>query len=192
MTLNYEDKFIYYFFFYFKKYKLAVMNSIVNSSIATVSKSKWILDQLTNEQLTNTNIPPYYSCVGTHIRHILDFYKCIFNGLENKLVDLTDRSRETQVERDCDYALSHVNTVIEELAKMTDLDPRPSIKVIDDLGQGKMEIEYTLGALLAQANSHTIHHYAIISYLLENLGIAINDDTFGYNPTTPITNISSN
>jgi hypothetical protein len=42
-----------------------------------------------------------------------------------------------------------------------------------------------LGALFAQANSHTIHHYAIINYIFEKLGIVLNDEDFGYNPTTP-------
>ena len=66
------------------------------------------------------------------------------------------------------------------------------ISVIDDLGSGKMEIEYTLASLLAQANSHTIHHYAIISYILDRLNIAIEDETFGYNPSTPQPEVSLN
>jgi hypothetical protein len=63
--------------------------------------------------------------------------------------------------------------------------PNQSVLVIDDLGLGKTEIPYTYGALLAQANSHTIHHYAIINYIFDGLGIMINDSEFGYNPTTP-------
>lgn len=57
--------------------------------------------------------------------------------------------------------------------------------VIDDLGMGKIEISYTFGALLAQAKSHTIHHYAIINYILDRLGVTVSDSEFGYNPTTP-------
>jgi len=46
-------------------------------------------------------------------------------------------------------------------------------------------LKYTFIALLAQANSHTIHHYAIINYILDRLHIEMKDDSFGYNPTTP-------
>ena len=46
-------------------------------------------------------------------------------------------------------------------------------------------MKYTLGAVFAQANSHTIHHYAIINYILEGLNISLDDIDFGYNPTTP-------
>ena len=46
-------------------------------------------------------------------------------------------------------------------------------------------LKYNFIALLAQANSHTIHHYAIINYILDRLHIEMKDDSFGYNPTTP-------
>ena len=59
-------------------------------------------------------------------------------------------------------------------------------ELIDDLGQGKISIPTNLYAIFAQANSHTIHHYAIISQLLFAFEIVIEDKTFGYNPTTPI------
>ena len=63
------------------------------------------------------------------------------------------------------------------------------VVVIDDLGLGKIEVQYTLGAVFSQANSHAIHHYAIMNYILDNLGISVNDSDFGYNPTTPKTTI---
>ncbi len=53
------------------------------------------------------------------------------------------------------------------------------------IGLGKVEIKYTQGTILAQANSHAIYHYIIISYILNRLGVPINDESFGYNPTTP-------
>ena len=57
--------------------------------------------------------------------------------------------------------------------------------VSDDLGLGKIEMTYTLAAAFSQANSHTIHHYAIINYILDGLHINIGDPELGYNPTTP-------
>ncbi len=57
---------------------------------------------------------------------------------------------------------------------------------------GKTEIQYTLGPIFAQANSHAIHHYAIINYILDNLGIKLQDEEFGYNPTTPRPEINLN
>jgi len=159
------------------------MNIVIQSTFKTLKKSQILLDNLSNNQLCDASVSPYYSSIGTHIRHILDFYDCILNlNFENK-VDLTARSRNKDVESDCNCAQDYLNLIIERLDNAS-LNINDAIIVIDDLGLGKTEIPYTYGALLAQANSHTIHHYAIINYIFDSLGIVINDNEFGYNPTS--------
>ncbi len=160
------------------------MNIIIQSALKTLQKTQIILDHLTNTQLCDTSVPPYHSSIGSHIRHILDFYDCIFNLNAQNHVDLTARSRNKDVESDCDCAQNYLKTIV---SKLNDFSHNVSdtILVIDDLGMGKIEIKYTYGCLLAQATSHTIHHYATINYIFNNLGIVIKDSEFGYNPTTP-------
>lgn len=160
------------------------MNIIIQSTLKTLQKSQILLDHLSNEQLSDASVSPYYSSIGCHIRHILDFYDCIFNLDSNNKVDLTARSRNKSVECDCVCALDYLNSIIGQL-KTSGFNMNEVILVTDDLGLGKTEIPYTYGSLLAQANSHTIHHYAIINYIFDSLGIVINDSDFGYNPTTP-------
>lgn len=128
--------------------------------------------------------PPYHSSIGTHIRHILDFYERIFEVNFENQIDLTARSRNTDVEQRCKCAKDYLKLIIDKL-NCLEIDMKKSVSVIDDLGLGIIEIPYTYGALLAQANSHTIHHYAIINYIFDRLGIVVNDTEFGYNPTTP-------
>lgn len=160
------------------------MNLIIESTLHTLQKSKSLLLLLTNEQLCNETVSPYYSSVGSHLRHILDFYDCVLK-IKNNKVDLTERKRNNEVERNCDSAESYLNEIIEKLGQLFITESDIEIIVIDDLGLGKMEINYTLSALLAQGNSHTIHHYAIINYILNGLNINLEDDSFGLNPTSP-------
>ncbi len=159
-------------------------NSILQASYLTLSKSKNLLSKLSNEELCNDNIPPYHSSIGSHIRHILDFYKCIFNGIENGIVDLTNRERNLSVEKDCNCAVDYLDSILYKLEN-ADFQTDTTIDVIDDLGNGNLKISYTIGSLFAQANSHTIHHYAIINYILDRLGIIMEDEDFGMNPTSP-------
>ena len=163
------------------------MHIIIQSTLKTLQKSKSLLENLQDEILCNTTVGPYHSSIGTHIRHILDFYDCIFS-LDNNTIDLTARSRNKAVESKCSNALSYLNSIVEELSSI-DFNMNNSVNVIDDLGVGKIEMKYTFGAVFSQANSHTIHHYAIINYILEGLNISISDSEFGYNPTTPRSNI---
>ena len=160
------------------------MNSILRSTLKTLQKSEHLLSNLDDATLANVSIPPYYSSIGGHIRHILDFYDCILNRVDIGKIDLTARKRNKNVETYCEQALDYLNDIITRL-KTIDNDMGSHVTVIDDLGMGIVEMPYTYAALLAQANSHTIHHYAIINYILDRLGIAIKDATFGYNPTTP-------
>ena len=160
------------------------MNNILQSALKTLHKSKSILTNLSDEELCNATVSPYYSSIGTHVRHILDFYDCILNINSNNEIDLTARSRNKEVENCCNNAMQYLNTIINKIENVN-LNSTDNIIVIDDLGLGKIEIPYTVGAVFAQANSHTIHHYAIINYIFERLGIQFNDEDFGYNPTTP-------
>jgi hypothetical protein len=160
------------------------MNDIIRSTLITLNKTNQILTILNDELLSNSTIPPYKSSIGSHIRHILDFYHCILNISPEFVIDLTTRKRDLLVETRCISAFRYYEEIINGL-NTSDFDLDNQVLVVDDLGNGKIKIKYTYGALLAQANSHTIHHYAIINYILEGLKISIDDSDFGYNPTTP-------
>jgi len=157
---------------------------IIQSNLKTLQKTRLLLSNLTNEELCNNSVSPYYSSLGCHIRHILDFYECVLNIDSDNHVDLTARKRNKKVECECNTAGEYLDVIVKKLENIN-LQAEEKITVIDDLGLGKTEIQYTLGALFAQANSHAIHHYAIINYILDSLGIVLQDDEFGYNPTTP-------
>ena len=163
------------------------MNIILQSTLHTLNKAHGLLNTLNDKQLCDTSIGPFYSSIGSHLRHVLDFYDCVFSYKNDFVVDLTARSRNKAVERQCCTAKDYLNATIKQIENFN-VDLNKNVLVIDDLGLGKVEINYTFGVLLAQANSHAIHHYAIINYLIFSLGLKIADSDFGYNPTTPKVN----
>ncbi|EDP96206.1 hypothetical protein U8527_14940 [Kordia algicida OT-1] len=158
---------------------------LIDSLLNTLFKSKNLLIEINDSSYCCKEVGPYYSSVGSHIRHVLDFYKCIFNGLEKKYVNLVSRERDQRIENDCNCAISEIEAIADKLKALNDIDLNLLLNVEDDLGNGNITLQYTLAALLAQANGHAIHHYAIIGYILDRLDIEIEDENFGYNPTTP-------
>ena len=158
----------------------------ISSLQNTLEKSLILLENLPESAYIDDSIGPFYSSIGGHVRHILDFYYSIFKGLNNYLIDLTDRERNNTIEIDIYFAKTEIKKILTELESYSTYDLEEKYELIDDLGQGKMSIPTNLYAAFAQANSHTIHHYAIISQLLFAFEIVIEDKTFGYNPTTPI------
>ena len=144
-----------------------------------------LLQNLSESEYINESIPPYNSSIGCHIRHILDVFSCIFNGFDGKKVDLTSRERNQLVEQNIEFGISYFEEIIFKLRIFSKEDLQSEITLIDDLGFGKMEAKTTLAAVLIQAHSHAIHHFASIGYSICQLGIDLLDADFGYNPTTP-------
>ncbi|MGB1042998.1 MAG: DinB family protein [Tenacibaculum sp.] len=144
-----------------------------------------LLNSITDEQYSDKSIPPYYSSIGANMRHVLDAFTCIFNGLESKCVDFSDRERNKLSEEQTKYGLAYFNDVITKLHCLDSADFDTIISVKDDLGTGVVTANYTVGSALIQAHSHAIHHYASIGFIINQLGIELPDADFGYNPTTP-------
>lgn len=147
-----------------------------------------LLNTLTDAQYSNATIPPYFSSIGCHMRHILDAFTSIFNGLETKNIDFSNRQRNTLAEQKTAEGIAYFNETIQKLHALNPADFDMLIAVTDDLGTGKITVNHTLGSVLAQAQSHAIHHYASVGFIINQLGIALPEADFGYNPTTPKVN----
>ena len=146
-----------------------------------------LLQYISDEEYSNTTIAPYYSSIGSHMRHILDVFDCVFEGLESGNINLIERKRNELAENFTSHGINYFNETIEKL-KLLDTDNfNRIVNVTDDLGLGIISANYTLAAILIQAHSHAIHHFASVGYLISQLGIDFPDNDFGFNPTTPRT-----
>ena len=146
-----------------------------------------LLNSISDSQFSDTSVAPYHSSIGGHIRHILDIFDCIFDGLESKQINLAARKRNELAEIKTTVALDYFDRVLSKLKGLENANLDQIIEVSDDLGKGVIVQKYTLGSALIQAHSHAIHHFASLGYIICQLGIELPDDDFGYNPTTPRT-----
>jgi len=158
---------------------------MIQAIIYNLQRGVKLINAIDDSQYGDNSIAPYYSSIGIHMRHILDVFDCIFDGLETKKVDLSARKRNELAEKKVTFGLQYFEEVIEKLEslKYEDLDVKVEVK--DDLGLGMITANYTLASALIQAHSHAIHHFASIGYIISQLGIHLPDADFGYNPTTP-------
>lgn len=120
------------------------------------------------------------------MRHVLDVFNCIFEGLESGMIDLSKRQRNPLAEEKIEFGLIYFVEIIEKVKTLKTEDFNRIVKVTDDLGTGKLVIDYTLGGILSQAHNHVIHHFASVGFITCQLGIELPDVDFGYNPTTEI------
>ena len=144
-----------------------------------------LLNNISDEYYSNTSIAPYHSSIGGHVRHILDVFDCIFEGLDCCEINLINRKRNNLAENFTEHGIQYFNEIIDKLKLLENEDFDKIVKVSDDLGMGVITANYTLSSALIQAHSHAIHHFASIGYIIAQLGIEFPDNDFGYNPTTP-------
>lgn len=150
-----------------------------------LQRSVHLLNTISEDQYSNKSVAPYYSSIGGHIRHIMDVFDCFFEGYASGEIDLTARKRNALAEENMSVGLAYVSTTIAKINAIANDNLERLVNVTDDLGTGKITAKYTVSAMLIQAHSHAIHHYASIGYIIHQLGIELPDDNFGFNPTTP-------
>lgn len=144
-----------------------------------------LLNSISDDEYANTTIAPYYSSIGGHTRHVLDVFDCVFNGLDSNNINLIQRKRNSVVENKTKEGVKYFQSIISKLEGFENKDLNQIVQVTDDLGSGAISANYTLSAVLIQAHSHAIHHFASVGYIISQLGIQLPDEDFGFNPTTP-------
>ncbi|MCF6223064.1 MAG: DinB family protein [Flavobacteriaceae bacterium] len=162
---------------------------MVQAIIYNLQRGIKLLNIIDSQQYNDTSVAPYYSSIGIHMRHILDVFDCIFTGLETGKVNLAARKRNELAETKVENGLEYFEVIIAKLKKIQLENLDTMIEVQDDLGLGVVTASYTLASAFIQAHSHAIHHFASIGYIISQLGINLPDADFGYNPTTPRSNI---
>ena len=169
---------------YFKK--KSVKRIIVSSINQNLNKAITLIDAITAEQYRDASVAPYYSSIGSHLRHVLDFFDCIVTGLDTNAIDLTARKRDVTLAENKEAAKAYIYELQQTLNCYIDTNSDYLLHVTDNLGTENVTVNYTLESILAHANSHATHHFATIGYLLCQQGVICEISGFGYNPTTPI------
>jgi len=162
---------------------------MIRAIVENLERGIQLLNSITDSEYSNATVPPYFSSIGCNIRHVLDAFTSIIKGFESGHVDFSDRKRNTICEAQTEEGIRYIKETIQQLNDFKNEDFTKIISVTDNLGNGDITINYTLENALAYAHSHTIHHFASIGFLVNQLGIELQDADFGYNPTTPKINI---
>ena len=136
---------------------------------------------------TQAHASCYGSTIGGHVRHNLDHFLCLEQGLKSGSVDYDARERDEFLETDPKYAASQMEELVEFLASLASEDLDHPLKVKMDSGaHNDDEEQWSNSSLRRELQfliSHTIHHYALIATLCAREGLELPAD-FGVAPST--------
>nr|WP_317616761.1 DinB family protein [Elizabethkingia anophelis] len=124
--------------------------------------------------------------IGQHVRHIVEFYQCLFSAEHTKEVNYDVRQRDLKLETDINFASQTIEGLVKFLSK-----PKEDFFVtfIADYstsdGQAPLTFQTTFYRELAYNLEHSIHHQALIKVAIAEMNLCpLIADTFGYAPST--------
>ncbi|WP_340074996.1 hypothetical protein [Leptobacterium sp. I13] len=142
------------------------------------------LQKLNDEQFSMPLDVLSGSTIGMHVRHILEFYRCLMNSAHTKEVDYDSRVRDASLElsiHNCMQEIEKITTFLEDVKE----DVSMKLKVnyaFDTSEEDTAQIGTSLYRELQYNVEHTVHHLAIIKIgikalrqdfqLDENFGVA--------------------
>ena len=160
--------------------------ALAKENIGILSQAVKLIEDLSDAVYTNNDVHPYQSGVGKHIRHVVDFYKAFLKPPED-MTDYDDRDRSVTLETDRMQAIEAIGMVISSLEAIKGAD-LPVKSKNDDGGYRAKAFAYSdssIGRELQFLASHTVHHFAMIAFILVQQGYTPHRD-FGVAPSTLI------
>ena len=162
------------------------MSAALNQNLELLRQGVELLRRLDDETYRgeDTSLQISYR-VGPHLRHCIDAYGCLLQGLAKRRVDYDGRQRLPEIEAEREIGLRALEEIATALDALREEDPHTEIEVkvdttADEPGAWshstlRRELQFLVG--------HTVHHYALIAMILRGGGFDPGRD-FGVAPST--------
>jgi hypothetical protein len=122
------------------------------------------------------------SSIGMHVRHIVEFYKCVLFDSTNNTINYDERKRNLLLENNVKYTVDFITEIIDVLQN---IDTNKRVLLVAVYGNENVTMESSLYRELTYNIEHTVHHLAIISIALPiHFGYIITTENFGYADST--------
>jgi hypothetical protein len=158
----------------------------LESQLETVEQAKQFLRGLSAKNYKVVLQPHFASSAGTHMRHILDHYSALRDGLNQGLINYNKRNRCSTVESCPQTALLEWQKIERWLQEVCRLDANMPINVMCETSVNTIqstETQSTLARELVFVSSHAVHHFSLLAVINSLLGNK-NEVNFGVAPST--------
>lgn len=112
--------------------------------------------------------------IGKHVRHVLDHYRALLNGLNDAHVDYNQRSRNSDEEHCTLTAKQQIQHIIDGLKTVSQMDQQ--ITVISEIsltGQASEQMNSYVNRELLYLINHSIHHMAYATLVARSQGVEL-------------------
>lgn len=144
---------------------------MINHCKKNLEEIKKTISLINKEQYTYKSITLSNASIGQHIRHILEFYLSLLNGLEYGTVNYDLRARNLVLESNPEYARQFVDNICNKFARV-DFDIKLELAGNFSSEEDQcVSIQTSVNRELAYCLEHSIHHQALIKIGLMEQGL---------------------
>ncbi|MDV3616168.1 hypothetical protein CMU80_01735 [Elizabethkingia anophelis] len=159
---------------------------MTNYIINNLSEINNLINKLSQEQYNAKLEVLTQASIGQHVRHIIEFYQCLFDAAHTMEVNYDARQRDLRLETNIHFASDTIENLINILSNVKQDFP---VTFFADYstsdGEAPILIQTTFYRELAYNLEHSIHHQALIKVAITAMNLtALIADTFGYAPST--------
>lgn len=152
------------------------------NSIKQLLQLKYILNQVDELDYSKPLKVLDNGTIGKHVRHILEFYQCLFILNANDTICYDDRKRNILLEENVRYATDYIFQIMDTLEQVT-TNKRLLLK--SKYNTTELILETSLYREITYNIEHTVHHLAIIRIAVSSEFDYIKlSDGFGYADST--------
>lgn len=157
------------------------MNQLLKNCREALQQLCMILHTTQAEQEKQANDIYQGSRLGNHVRHVVDHFEALRQGITSGVIDYNRRDRGNAIETSIVMGVTAIEDIVKILEPGHSLynlpDSRLSvISEIDSQQTISQQFDSTLRRELLYLINHTIHHTAYIKLQLKNYAIELPDD----------------
>ena len=143
-------------------------SSPIGASLSMLDSIKSLLYSIPEEIYVKPDAILSGASLGQHFRHIIEFYQCIIDINENRLICYDDRKRDLRLEGNIGFMILRIGLISNSIANLDSETPIQTLsKFTSDPLEEKVKISSSIGRELSYGIDHSIHHLAIIKIALD-------------------------
>ena len=152
--------------------------NLIDLNITALREGLYLLSLLNSDQYCQGLKPAFQSDIGTHFRHVLEHYQCFFAQVTSRTFRYDQRARDQRLETDLSYAKDCITDHLDCFAGFDDSQFSENYTLgeqFEEKQNSKIDaivVETTLARELMFLQTHTLHHYAMITAMCRGIGIS--------------------
>ncbi|MEO9965372.1 MAG: DinB family protein [Reichenbachiella sp.] len=132
-----------------------------------------VLENLSNDEYSRASVVLHHNSIGQHMRHTLEFFVCLLDGMASGRINYDERERDIFLESNTLEALS---AIVEIKKRLEPLKKNIELELVSNIGDESSQpltVATNLDRELLYNLEHAVHHMALIKIGLNEVNPAL-------------------